>query len=81
METENGAHRAAGFVAGTLIGLGCAEFSLPVLVALFRLLSGLDIMLAGSLSLAASVLTMLAGFARCRSSTGARAVRSEPACY
>lgn len=58
---------AAGVVAGFIIGviaalLGVAggEFLIPTLVLLF----GVDIKLAGSLSLAVSLPTMLVGFAR-----------------
>ena len=58
---------AAGIVAGFIIGviaalLGVAggEFLIPTLVLLF----GVDIKLAGSLSLAVSLPTMLVGFAR-----------------
>ncbi len=73
---ETGAHRrlldgaellAAGVVAGLVIGavaslLGVAggELLIPTLVLLF----GVDIKLAGSLSLAVSLPTMLVGFAR-----------------
>ena len=58
---------AAGIVAGFIIGviaalLGVAggEFLIPTLILLF----GADIKLAGSLSLAVSLPTMLVGFAR-----------------
>ena len=58
---------AAGIVAGFIVGviaalLGVAggEFLIPTLVLLF----GVDIKLAGSLSLAVSLPTMLVGFAR-----------------
>ncbi|WP_315778652.1 MULTISPECIES: sulfite exporter TauE/SafE family protein [unclassified Bradyrhizobium] len=58
---------AAGVVAGFIIGviaslLGVAggEFLIPTLILLF----GLDVKLAGSLSLAVSLPTMLVGFAR-----------------
>jgi uncharacterized membrane protein YfcA len=62
-----GAQIVAGVVAGFIIGviaslLGVAggEFLIPTLVLLF----GVDIKLAGSLSLAVGLPTMLAGFAR-----------------
>jgi len=58
---------AAGIVAGFIIGIVAAllgvaggEFLIPTLVLLF----GVDIKLAGSLSLAVSLPTMLVGFAR-----------------
>jgi uncharacterized membrane protein YfcA len=53
----------AGFVIGTvasLLGVAGGEFLIPTLVLLF----GADIKLAGSLSLAVSLPTMLVGFAR-----------------
>jgi len=54
---------AAGFVIGTvasLLGVAGGEFLIPRLVLLF----GADIKLAGSLSLAVSLPTVLVGFAR-----------------
>ena len=54
---------AAGFVIGvvaSLLGVAGGEFLIPTLVLLF----GADIKLAGSLSLAISLPTMLVGFAR-----------------
>jgi uncharacterized protein len=58
---------ATGLVAGLLIGMVAAllgvaggEFLIPTLVLIF----GIDIKLAGSLSLAVSLPTMLVGFAR-----------------
>jgi uncharacterized membrane protein YfcA len=54
---------AAGFVIGvvaSLLGVAGGEFLIPTLVLLF----GADIKLAGSLSLAVSLPTMLVGFAR-----------------
>ena len=54
---------AAGFVIGViaaLLGVAGGEFIIPTLVLLF----GLDVKLAGSLSLAISLPTMLTGFAR-----------------
>jgi uncharacterized protein len=53
----------AGFVIGviaSLLGVAGGEFLIPTLVLLF----GVDIKLAGSLSLAASLPTMLVGFTR-----------------
>jgi uncharacterized protein len=53
----------AGFVIGvvaSLLGVAGGEFLIPTLVLLF----GVDIKLAGSLSLAVSLPTMLAGFTR-----------------
>jgi uncharacterized protein len=53
----------AGFVIGaiaSLLGVAGGEFLIPTLVLLF----GADIKLAGSLSLAVSLPTMLVGFAR-----------------
>jgi len=53
----------AGFVIGviaSLLGVAGGEFLIPTLVLLF----GVDIKLAGSLSLAVSLPTMLVGFAR-----------------
>jgi uncharacterized membrane protein YfcA len=50
---------AAVAALGGLVGLGGAEFRLPLL-----LMFGLDLKLAGSVSLAVSLPTMLAGFAR-----------------
>jgi uncharacterized membrane protein YfcA len=52
-----------GFVNGviaSLLGIAGGEFLIPTLVLLF----GLDLKVAGSLSLATSLPTMLAGFAR-----------------
>ena len=54
---------AAGFiigVIGSLLGVAGGEFLIPTLVLLF----GADIKLAGSLSLAVSLPTMLVGFTR-----------------
>jgi uncharacterized protein len=54
---------AAGFIIGvvaSLLGVAGGEFLIPTLVLLF----GADIKLAGSLSLAVSLPTMLVGFAR-----------------
>jgi uncharacterized membrane protein YfcA len=54
---------AAGFVIGivaALLGVAGGELLIPTLVLLF----GVDIKLAGSLSLAVSLPTMLVGFAR-----------------
>lgn len=54
---------AAGVVIGVvaaLLGVAGGELLIPTLVPLF----GVDIKLAGSLSLAASLPTMLVGFAR-----------------
>jgi uncharacterized protein len=54
---------AAGFIIGvvaSLLGVAGGEFLIPTLVLLF----GADIKLAGSLSLAVSLPTMLIGFAR-----------------
>jgi uncharacterized protein len=54
---------AAGFAIGiiaSLMGVAGGEFLIPTLVLLF----GLDLKLAGSLSLAISLPTMLSGFAR-----------------
>jgi uncharacterized protein len=54
---------SAGFAIGviaSLLGVSGGEFLIPTLVLLF----GADIKLAGSLSLAVSLLTMLVGFAR-----------------
>jgi uncharacterized membrane protein YfcA len=54
---------AAGFmigVVGSLLGIAGGEFLIPTLVLLF----GADIKLAGSLSLAVSLPTMLVGFTR-----------------
>jgi uncharacterized membrane protein YfcA len=56
---------AAGFVIGivaSLLGVAGGELLIPTLVLLF----GIDIKLAGSLSLAVSLPTMLVGFARYR---------------
>jgi uncharacterized membrane protein YfcA len=56
---------AAGFVIGvvaSLLGVAGGEFLIPTLVLLF----GADIKLAGSLSLAVSLPTMLVGFTRYR---------------
>jgi uncharacterized membrane protein YfcA len=53
----------AGFIIGvvaSLLGVAGGEFLIPTLVLLF----GADIKLAGSLSLAVSLPTMLVGFAR-----------------
>jgi len=53
----------AGFVIGvvaSLLGVAAGEFLIPTLVLLF----GADVKLAGSLSLAVSLPTMLVGFAR-----------------
>jgi uncharacterized membrane protein YfcA len=58
-----GAGIVAGFVIGvvaSLLGVAGGEFLIPTLVLLF----GADIKLAGSLSLAISLPTMLAGFTR-----------------
>jgi len=55
----------AGFVIGviaSLLGVAGGEFLIPTLVLLF----GTDIKLAGSLSLAVSLPTMLVGFTRYR---------------
>jgi uncharacterized membrane protein YfcA len=54
---------AAGFIIGvfaSLLGVAGGELLIPTLILLF----GLDIKTAGSLSLAVSLPTMLAGFAR-----------------
>jgi uncharacterized membrane protein YfcA len=54
---------AAGFVIGvvaSLLGVAGGEFLIPTLILLF----GADVKLAGSLSLAVSLPTMLVGFAR-----------------
>lgn len=54
---------AAGFIIGvvaSLLGVAGGEFLIPTLILLF----GADIKLAGSLSLAVSLPTMLVGFAR-----------------
>ena len=54
---------AAGFVIGviaSLLGVAGGEFLIPTLILLF----GVDVKLAGSLSLAVSLPTMLVGFAR-----------------
>ncbi|MFK4655638.1 putative membrane protein YfcA [Bradyrhizobium japonicum] len=54
---------AAGFVIGivtSLLGIAGGEFLIPTLILLF----GADVKLAGSLSLAVSLPTMLVGFAR-----------------
>jgi uncharacterized protein len=59
---QRAAH-AAGFVIGivaALLGVAGGELLIPTLVLLF----GADIKLAGSLSLAVSLPTMLVGFAR-----------------
>jgi uncharacterized membrane protein YfcA len=73
---DAGARIAAGLVAGlgigavaALLGVAGGELLIPTLVLLY----GVDIKLAGSLSLAVSLPTMLVGFARYRSS-GAFAV-------
>lgn len=53
----------AGFIIGviaSLLGVAGGEFLIPTLILLF----GLDVKLAGSLSLAVSLPTMLVGFAR-----------------
>lgn len=51
---------------GGLIGLGGAEFRLPVLIGLFKLgtLEAVILKLAGSLSLVVGLPTMIVGFAR-----------------
>jgi uncharacterized protein len=54
---------ASGFIIGviaSLLGVASGEFLIPTLVLLF----GADIKLAGSLSLAVSLPTMLVGFTR-----------------
>ena len=54
---------AAGFIVGiiaSLLGVAGGEFLIPTLVLLF----GADIKLAGSLSMAVSLPTMLVGFTR-----------------
>lgn len=61
--TKIGAGIIAGFIIGvvaSLLGVAGGEFLIPTLVLLF----GVDIKLAGSLSLAISLPTMLVGFTR-----------------
>src|SRR6202022_3021950 len=60
---QAGAGVVAGFIIGvvaSLLGVAAGELLIPTLVLLF----GADIKLAGSLSLAVSLPTMLVGFAR-----------------
>lgn len=77
---DGGMQTVAGVIAGLVIGavaalLGVAggELLIPALVLLF----GLDIKLAGSLSLAVSLPTMIVGFARYRTASAFRVLVRE----
>lgn len=70
----------AGFAIGTvaaLLGVAGGELLIPTIVLLF----GLDIKLAGSLSLMVSLPTMIVGFARYRDSDAFAVVRRESALF
>lgn len=77
---QDGARFAAGVAAGfgigvvaALLGVAGGELLIPTIVLLF----GLDIKLAGSLSLMVSLPTMIVGFARYRGSDAFAVVRRE----
>ena len=75
-------HAAAGIVAGLVIGLFAAVMGVAggeLLIPTIVLLWGLDLKLAGSLSLLVSLPTMIVGFARYRESAAFAVLRTHRA--